>query len=154
MNTLNIKHLDINGSFSLVYETDMEGSKHVTMTFSGREIRDAYRQFIQYDTGLETELELAQRVEIWGRLQTGENLSNDYPEKTVRYINCALNGCEDCQKALRKEFAMYMAARTDSLLEDGIVFLLDSDAHKEEHAYNCNCDKCLNKSKKLHLKKQ
>jgi hypothetical protein len=148
-----INQIDVNTNYSLIYETDMETTNHSEMTFSGQEMLNALGNFLMHQEQISQdatlEEDLNKRIEIWGRIVTGKPLTNAYPEKTIKFIKCALNGCKDCMDTLRNEFACYLIFRIECLLEHGLLFVVDSDCTGEVDS-KCDCSVCI--SEKLQQK--
>ena len=154
----NQEKIRFNAKYALVYETDMEGSLSTGMIFHGWEIEDGIKWLVHNDLNdkecFETELHLAELVDIWGRIRLGENLSQSYPQDKIDFVQCALSGCQECYHALKEDFAIYMALRSECAVHDEYVFKVDSESISEDEACECSMCSCETCSQISNLEKK
>jgi hypothetical protein len=111
---------DLERTYALEYIHDYntDPTPSVTYTFSGSEIKNAlvlipkwnYSRNLLYKP-------LHQMLEVAAHIKIKRDLADKYPASLTGLIQCAENGCEECQKAMRQNFAVFLAMNFREMMD-------------------------------------
>lgn len=111
---------DLERTYALEYIHDYNAdpTPSVRYTFSGSEIKNALALVPKWDYSRNLLYKpLHQMLEVAAHIKIKRDLADKYPASLTGLIQCAENGCEECQKTMRQNFAVFLAMNFSDMMD-------------------------------------
>lgn len=111
---------DLQRAYALEYfhNYNEDRTPSVSYIFSGLEIKNAMDLVPKWNYAQNILLKsLHQMLEIATHVKNKRNLADKYPASSIGLIQCAENGCEECQKTMRENFAVFLATNFREMMD-------------------------------------
>lgn len=138
-----LTQLDVNKIYVLDYvDCYLNNSlPSLSYSFSADEMKTALALIPEWNFSQELLYKpLRQMLEAAACVNGQRALPRKYPESSIGLIHCARNGCEECQKTLRQNFAVLLALHFDELVvfeQENVALYAMCEKYEEYDGFIC-----------------